>query len=121
MVVDSLSHVLSVLQALVPLPWATRAEQVRQADPSPTATRNVVSFVVRGPAGATEVRLELTHSPAQPRPAWIDVDGSRIDRRIGPDYAQSFVTARRTREPVGDPLHQLVYGFFPRPARQGTS
>lgn len=112
MVVDSLSHVLSVLQVLVPLPAGARAEQVRQADSSPTATRNMVDFRVRGPAGATEVRLELTHSPAQPRPAWLDVDGARIDRRIGPDYAQSFVRPDGRAEPVQDPLRQLVYGFF---------
>lgn len=112
MVADSLSHVLSVLQALVPLPAAIRAEQVRQDDPSPTATRNVVWFVVRGPAGATEVRLELTHSPEQPRPAWLDVDGARIDRRIGPNYTQSFVRPDGRAEPVQDPLRQLVYGFF---------
>lgn len=112
MVVDSLSHVLSVLQALVPLPASARAEQVEQDDPSPAATRNVVRFVVRGPAGATAVRLDLTHCPAQPRPAWIDVDGARIDRQIGPNYAQSFVRPDGRAEPVQDPLHQLVYGFF---------
>ena len=112
MVVDSLSHVLSVLQALVPLPGSARAEQVEQDDPSPAATRNVVRFVVRGPAGVTAVRLELTHCPAQPRPAWLEVDGARIDRRIGPDYTQSFVRPDGRAEPVQDPLHQLVYGFF---------
>lgn len=112
MVVDSLSHVLSVLQALVPLAAATRAERVTQADPSPTATRNTVGFEVRGPAGTTEVRLDLTHSPVQPRPAWLDVDGARIDRRIGPDYTQSFVRPDGRAEPVQDPLRQLVYGFF---------
>ncbi|MFO1031228.1 MAG: Gfo/Idh/MocA family oxidoreductase [Planctomycetota bacterium] len=112
MVVDSLSHVLSLLQALVPLPAGARAEQVEQDDPSPTATRNEVRFVVRGPAGATAVRLDLTHCPAQPRPAWIEVDGARMDRRLGPDYAQSFARPDGRAEPVQDPLHQLVYGFF---------
>lgn len=112
MVVDSLSHVLSVLQALVPLPPSARAEQVEQDDPSPTAARNEVRFVVRGPAGATAVRLDLTHCPAQPRPAWIDVDGARIDRQIGANYAQSFARPDGRAEPVQDPLHQLVYGFF---------
>ncbi|MFN7589409.1 MAG: Gfo/Idh/MocA family oxidoreductase [Planctomycetota bacterium] len=112
MVVDSLSHVLSVLQALVPLPPDVPLLDVSQSDAGPAATHNVVRFAVRGPAGRVDVSLHLTQCPAQPRPAWIDVDGARIDRQLGPNYDQSFVRPDGQGEPVEDPLHQLVYGFF---------
>lgn len=112
MVVDSLSHVLSVLQALVPLPLDAQVLDVSQSDAGPSAVANVVRFAVRGPEGRVDVALHLTQCPAQPRPAWIDVDGARIDRRLGPNYEQSFVRPDGRAEPVEDPLHQLVYGFF---------
>lgn len=112
MIVDSLSHVLSVLQALVPLPPDAQALDVTQSDAGPAAAANVVRFAVRGLAGRVEVALHLTQCPAQPRPAWIDVDGARIDRRLGPNYEQSFATPDGRSERVEDPLHQLVYGFF---------
>ena len=56
------------------------------------------------------VELHLRRCPVQPRPAWLAVNGARIDRRIGPNYEQSFVAANES-VPVSDPLHQLVYAF----------
>ncbi len=111
MVVDSLSHVLSVVQALVPLPADAVPMQVRQADASELATTNRVTFTLPCQGGAVAVELHLQHTPAQPRPAWIAVNGLRIDRRIGANYAQSFVAADGRTIPVHDPMHTLVYGF----------
>lgn len=112
MVADSLSHVLSVVQALVPLPADARALRVEQSDGGPTATANTVRFDVAGPAGAVAVVLQLTQCPEQPRPAWIEVDGCRIDRRIGAEYSLSFARPDGTAVLVQDPLQQLVYGFL---------
>lgn len=111
MVADSLSHVLSVVQALAALGPDTRAEQVRQADGGAAAARNEVRFVLRGAAAPIEVSLHLARCPEPPRPAWLEVDGRRIDRRLGPAYEQSFVAADGRAVIVRDPLQQLVYGL----------
>lgn len=111
MIADSLSHVLSVVQALVPLSEQALPSAVRQTDGGAHATHNVLRFELPGPAGAVAVSLEMVHTPSQPRPAWIEVDGCRIDRRLGPDYSHSFVAASGAALMVRDPLHQLVYGF----------
>ncbi|MCU0864235.1 MAG: Gfo/Idh/MocA family oxidoreductase [Planctomycetes bacterium] len=111
MVADSLSHVLSVVQALVPMAESALPSNVRQTDAGPFATHNVLTFEVPGPANAVEVSLELVHQPQQPRKAWIEVDGCRIDRRLGPDYSHTFVADTGESLLVRDPLHQLVYGF----------
>jgi hypothetical protein len=108
MVADSLSHLLSVVQTLVPLPADAAPRRVRQSDPSPVAQRNEVAFEVLGPAGPIDVSLHLQCCPEPPRPAWLAVNGHRIDRRIGAGYAQSFVAASGREVHVADPLHQLV-------------
>lgn len=111
MVVDSLSHVLSIVQALAPLPPDASPRQVHQTDSGEQAGHNLVTFGLAATTGAIAVDLHLDHTPAPPRPAWIAVNGVRIDRRIGPSYAQSFVAADGRSIPVSDPLHRLVYGF----------
>lgn len=112
MVADSLSHVLSVAQALVDLPADARPLAVRQSDAGTAAVRNVVQFALPGAAGAIDVALHLEHCPEPPRPAWLAVNGCRIDRRIGPDYAIAFAAASGRQRNVRDPLHQLVYGLL---------
>ncbi|MBL8754827.1 MAG: Gfo/Idh/MocA family oxidoreductase [Planctomycetes bacterium] len=109
MVADSLSHLLSVLQALVPLPPDTMPSSVRQRDRDPAAVQNEVAFAVRGAAGPVEVSLHLQVVPSQPRPAWLAVNGCRIDRRIGAGYAISFATPDGRSMNVRDPLQELVY------------
>jgi hypothetical protein len=111
MVEDSLSHVLSVLQALVPVPETATVAGVRQDDAGPAATRNVVRFTVGAATGPVAVELHLEHCPEPPRPAWISIDGARFDRRIGEGYVQSFVAGNGRAIQVQDPLHRLVYGF----------
>ena len=111
MVEDSLSHVLSLLQELVELPPDARVAAVSQSDPSPAATRNVVRFTVVGGADDVAVELHLECCPQQPRPAWYAVDGVRLDRQLGADYAISFRSADGRVANVQDPLAALVYGF----------
>ncbi len=110
MVADSLSHVLSVAQALVAIDAQTTLANVRQTNQAPDAEANVVAFELTATSGPIAVELHLRRCPEPPRPAWIAVNGLRIDRRIGPDYTQSFVAHDRTVN-VQDPLRQLVYRF----------
>lgn len=112
MVEDSLSHVLSLLQALVPLPADAELRSVVQSDASPDARKNVVRFDVVGGIGNIAVELHLECCPRQPRPAWLAVNGVRIDRQLGEDYAISFASADGRVVKVQDPLELLVYGFL---------
>ncbi|HEX6812810.1 MAG TPA: Gfo/Idh/MocA family oxidoreductase [Planctomycetota bacterium] len=111
MVADSLSHVLSVVQELAPLDPQCEVRNLRQSNRARDAEANAVTFDLRGATATIAVELHLRRCPEQPRPAWIAVDGQRMDRRIGPDYAQSFVAPDGRAMNVRDPLHQLVYRF----------
>jgi hypothetical protein len=83
---------------------------VRQADPGQGAERNRVAFRLGGPRGEVAVELHLQRCPEPPRPAWIEVNGRRIDRRIGAGYAISFAAGgKEVKTP--DPLRDLVYRF----------
>ncbi len=110
MIEDSLSHVLSVVQALVAIDAAAGVRAVRQTDPGPMALANGLAFEVVGATGPVAVELRLKNCPQQPRPAWLAVNGCRIDRQIGAGYAQSFVADNKS-VPTPDPLHSLVYRF----------
>jgi hypothetical protein len=57
------------------------------------------------------VELHLQCCPQQPRPAWFAVNGVRLDRRLGADYAISFVDEQGRAVNVQDPLGSLVYDF----------
>ena len=111
MVEDSLSHFLSVLQALHPqeVVRATHVEySSRDRDAAELTLRMEFTAGARQVAGS----LHLQHCPSPPRPAWISVNGCRMDRRIQlPDYRQTFHAADRVT-PVDDPLGLLVYGFL---------
>ena len=109
MIEDSLSHLLSIAQAVGVIDATTTAADVRQTDPSLRAGHNVVTFdLATGPL-RVPVALHLQHAPAQPRPAWLAVNGRRIDRRIGKGYELSFAAADGRERKVPDPLRELVY------------
>lgn len=106
MVADTLSHLLSVVQALwSPGPGCEVAESAAWR-----GGEDPFAFTLR--EGKARVRCELHLRPCreQPRPAWVEVDGRRMDREIGPGYAWSFGAGGRS-VPVEDPLRQVVYGF----------
>ena len=111
MVEDSLSHLLSVVQDLVALDATAAVANLRQGNAARDAESNVVAFELGDASRSIAVELHLRHCPEQPRPAWIAVNGLRVDRRIGRDYAQSFAAPDGRAMNVRDPLHQLVYGF----------
>jgi predicted dehydrogenase len=111
MIVDSLSHVLSVVQALAPLPPDCTPHDVRQTNAAADAPANEVRFVLPAATGAIDVTLHLAVCPQQPRPAWLAVDGARADRRIGVGYELSFVAPDGRAVILRDPLQALVYGL----------
>jgi hypothetical protein len=111
MVEDSLSHVLSLLQGLVPGGRLGGVDAVHLADRSTAATANALRFRVATELGPVAVALHLQHCPAPPRPAWFAVDGARVDRRIGAGYTQWFVAPDGREILAADPLHALVYRF----------
>ncbi|MGK0156524.1 MAG: hypothetical protein ACI9SE_003493 [Neolewinella sp.] len=112
MVEDSLSHVLSLLQALLPLPADAELRSVVQSNAAPGARDNLVRFEVASGIGNVAVELHLECCPQQPRPAWFAVNGVRIDRQLGENYAISFASEDGRAVNVQDPLDQLVYGFL---------
>ena len=112
MVEDSLSHVLSLLQALVPLPNDAQLQSVSQTNPAIDATENLVQFAVVGAIGKVTVQLDLQCCPQQPRPAWLAVNGERLDRQLSADYSISFRSRDGRVVNVQDPLQQLVYAFL---------
>lgn len=114
MVADSLSHVLSLVQAVCPLDPATRVRRLEGLPVAADAERAVVRCELVSPdhQEVVEVELLLERCPRQPRPAWFELDGVRFDRRIGADYRISFVSADGTEVEVEDPLSRLVYGFL---------
>jgi hypothetical protein len=110
MLEDSLSHLLSVAQELFEVDASTRISALHFAGRSGDDGL-VCSFVLTTRAHALACRLELKACAEQPRPAWLAIDGNRMDRQIDlADYRISFCSGTRTVS-VGDPAAALVYRF----------
>jgi hypothetical protein len=111
MVEESLSHLLSLCQAVVPVVAATRLVEVEYSTRAAGAEAVTLTFGLRGPHAAVDARLVLRRCLREPRPAWLSIDGARIDRRVRmPEYAISFVGGG-TEIPADDPLDRIVYRF----------
>jgi predicted dehydrogenase len=110
---DSLSHPISLLQALLPGP--AQVSGVRFPRLTPGALR--LTFDWLAPAGAVAATIELISREAPPREAGYGVNGRWAERRIRPDdYAFSFVDGEREAS-VPDPLRELLRDFVAAPER----
>lgn len=107
MIVDSLTHLLSVAQAVAPIAATTRLCSVRRQGP---ADGDAQILELQFDAPGLAARLELRACPQQPRPAFVAIDGVRVDRRIGAGYRLEFATAERSVA-APDPMAALVYRF----------
>jgi len=111
MLEDSLSHLISVLQALAPAGPDPVISGLRVDDAPGGGAGRVYEFSVQADAGAVQCRLELTPQEHQPRPAWLSVNGCRMEREIDSrSYSVSFRGANRSVS-IGDPMARLVYRF----------
>lgn len=115
MLLDSLSHLLSMLDALRPFDETTRMDSLT-FEPGPR--RLVVhGNLVRDGAAAVEPgpiawRFELEQCEQQPRPAWYAIDDAHVDRRIRmPEYEQYFATPDGGTADLPDPLEVHVRAF----------
>jgi hypothetical protein len=118
MLVDTLSHPFSLLQAIShederwEPPWDGRVE-VRFSTRDPDADRLGVVVVLHGDHGRPEFEMavRLESSSAHPRPAAYVVNGHRAERRIRlPDYAMTLGDGAR-EVPMEDPMKLAVVEF----------
>jgi hypothetical protein len=113
---DSLSHPISLLQALVPGP--AEIADIRFPRLTPGSLR--LTFDWLAPGGAVAATIELISREAPPREAGYGLNGGWAERRIRTgDYAFSFVDGER-EVPVPDPLQELLRDFVAEPGRLPT-
>lgn len=111
MVVDSLSHFLSVLQRLLPVDTSTQLRGVNVTGCEPDTEQLELVVELESPFPTVSGALYLRRCADQPRPAWVAVNGSRVERQIDPqDYSMSFTGGGRTIV-VEDPMTALVRQF----------
>ncbi|MCC6639588.1 MAG: Gfo/Idh/MocA family oxidoreductase [Deltaproteobacteria bacterium] len=110
MLVDVLSHPLSVLQHLCGAN-AGRIEDVGFSTRDPRTEALCVRFVLCTPRGDVEVEVELVGRSRPPREAWLTIEGRQARRTIRTgDYAFGFEADGRRVE-LADPLAALVRDF----------
>jgi hypothetical protein len=120
---DSVPHVLSLIQALLP-GGAGRIERLGFSGGGPASDRLDLDF--RFVAGDRElgVAIELRRSDRHPREAALEIDGRRAERLVAADgYRLSFAAEGRT-VPLPDPLTLLVADFvgaLPSPGERATA
>jgi hypothetical protein len=110
MVQNSVSHLLSVIQAVAPVDPNTVVTEASVADPSYKKTHNRLRFQLVGPGKAVEALLHLEFCPAPPRPAWLAINSCRIDRQIRQEYSIAF-SANGMDVAIEDPVKQVVKRF----------
>lgn len=107
---NTLSHLLSLAQAVAHVDAATAVDGVALDRPSLLFLPNVLRCHLRGPRIDLALALHLDLCPNPPRPAWLAIDDARLDRRIGRDHAFTFA-GNGHEVSVVDPMEQLVSRF----------
>ena len=107
---ESMSHPLSLLQAIAP-PTGEGFGGLGFSTADPSAERLEISFRYPGGERGVAVRVELAACPEQPRPAAYALNGAVADRHVRmEDYTRSFEHAGRS-VPMPDPTSALVRAF----------
>jgi hypothetical protein len=120
---DSVPHVLSLAQALLP-GGPGRIESLRFPGASAEADALDLSFTYAAREHALAVEVELRRSERHPREAVLTIDGRHAQRLVSADaYRLSFTCDGRT-VPLPDPLKRLVVDFvhaLPPPGERATA
>jgi hypothetical protein len=110
MVQNTVSHVLSVIQAVAPINSGAVVTEVCVSDPTYTKAENLLQFRLMGEVTSIEGLLHMKVCPSPPRPAWLSINGCRMDRHVQPGYAIAF--SGNSREvTIEDPTRKLVRHF----------
>lgn len=109
MIANSLSHLISVIQVVMPIDAATTVHDVRLEPAVLDGRATVLHFTVAGvrrveAALHVALRREPTASP------WIAFDGERLERRIDARFDAVF-TGPRGSVTVPEPIQALVGAF----------
>ena len=123
-IVDSLSHPISLLQALAPDPNARIAEA--RILRSQATARHELDWRYLWSRGEIACSVELQRCEAPPRPAGWGIESAYAERRIAmPEYALSFVSsdprANSASVQVPDPLFLRVRRFVDTVASKSAS
>jgi GFO/IDH/MocA oxidoreductase family protein len=110
MVQNTVPHLLSVIQAVTSLDSNTAVTDVSLADPAYKTKQNVLHIRLVAPGKIVEGLLHLQICTGPPRPAWLAINGRRIDRRVGQGYAINFFGNSR-EVAIEDPTRKLVKHF----------
>jgi hypothetical protein len=110
MVQNTVSHLLSVVQAIVPLDSSAVVSEVSVADPSYKGRHNRLHFRLVAPGKSVEGLLHLQLCAVAPRPAWLAINGCRIDRQVRQGYSIAF-SANGTEVAIEDPVTEVVKHF----------
>ncbi|MCY2956615.1 MAG: Gfo/Idh/MocA family oxidoreductase [Planctomycetota bacterium] len=110
MVQDSLSHLLSVLQAVLPDSCEPQLISAVLLDGADVEAERFLRVELAAAGRQLVLELHLRCCVTQPRPAWLSLDGDRMDRQIGPGYAITFTAGERSI-PCEDPLPLCVAAF----------
>lgn len=119
---DSLSHPLSLLQALCPDPDPQLEEIGFERARGASATLRV-GFRYRAGGACVACSVELVADAQVPRPAAFAIDGRRAERRIRlPDYRMELADGERV-VPLPDPLtrHLAVFAANLRAVLAGSA
>jgi predicted dehydrogenase len=107
---DALSHPLSLLQALCPDP-SPGLEAIRFERLAAEPERLRVGFVYCAQEARVDCAVELVADERVPRPAALEIDGFRAERRIRlPDYRMELADGGRS-VPLPDPLTRHLEAF----------
>jgi hypothetical protein len=107
---NTVSHLLSVIQAIAAVDFGGAVSEVSVGDPLFRNIRNLLQFRLVGPGKTVEGLLHLEICAAVPRPSWLAINGRRIDRQLGQGYSIGF-SANGRGVAIEDPMKQVVKHF----------
>jgi hypothetical protein len=109
LIANSLSHLLSVLQAAMPIDAATTIDAVRLEPPVLDGRATTLRFVVEGER-RIEAALHVALREGEAASPWLAFDGERLDRRTDARFDAVF-SGRRGSVTVPEPVQARVDAF----------